>query len=151
MSLIFPTRARNALCTEEWCCALASGIDMKSSQPQSRKMENMGVGVNELLMPCSAHYMAYVSCWWPAVTIPVSCCNMLPKTPVHCSCSFFLSFFFFTQYQMLPFFRDHIIPTFSCKVTVVFQILDITLNYITKAMTFPALNYFNSIFQSVNH
>lgn len=62
MSLIFPTRARNALRTDEWRCVLASGIDMKSAQPQSRKMENKEVGVNELLMPCSAHYMAYVSC-----------------------------------------------------------------------------------------
>lgn len=43
----------------------ASGIDTKSAQPRSRKIENRGVeggGVNELLMQCSAHYMANVSC-----------------------------------------------------------------------------------------
>lgn len=63
LPLILSTRAKqNAPCTDEWWCVLASGIDMKSAQPQSRKMENKGVGVNELLMPCSAHYMAYVSC-----------------------------------------------------------------------------------------
>lgn len=38
-----PTRAGNAVCTDEWRRVRASGIDMKSAQPQSRKMENKGV------------------------------------------------------------------------------------------------------------
>lgn len=60
LSFFPPDKTTNALCSDKWC-VLASGIDMKSTQPQSRKMENKGVGVNELLMPHSAHNMAYVS------------------------------------------------------------------------------------------
>lgn len=124
MSLISPNGMRSAVCTDEWWCALASGIDMKSTPPQSRKMENKAVGVNELLMPRSAHY---VSCWWPARTIPVSCCKTLPKTSVCCVlpllCSFFPPSFFFSP-QILDYFL--FFPR-ACnvyiwlKVTVVFQ------------------------------
>lgn len=60
------------------------------------KWKIRGWGVNELLMPCSAQYMAYVSCWWPSLTIPVSRCNI--KIIAQCPPPSF-----FPQYEMLPF------------------------------------------------
>lgn len=133
MSLILSTRAKIALCTDEWWCVLGAGIDMKSVQPQSRKIENKGVEVNELLMPCSAPL--YGLCVMLIACLNNSCSFIMPtKTSVNTVLLFLSSlipFFFSTQYQILPIFRDHIISTSSYKVTVVFQILP-TLKYITE-------------------
>ncbi len=66
MFFILPTRARNAQCTDQWWYVLASGIDMKSAQPQSRKIENEGVGgqwiINALLCPLYGLCVILMAC-----------------------------------------------------------------------------------------
>lgn len=60
LCLLFSPSDQEMVCTDEWCCVLAVGIDMKSAATE-HEIGNKSVGVNELLMPCSAHNMAYMS------------------------------------------------------------------------------------------
>lgn len=77
MSCIFyvfnsPQRSRNY--TVDWWMGVSSGSwywHGVSSATEKEKLKIRGWGVNELLMSCSAHYMAHVSYWWPALTIAV--------------------------------------------------------------------------------
>ena len=87
---------------QEMRCALMNGgvfgrlvLTWSRLSHRAGKWKIRGWRVNELLMPCSAHYMAYVSCWWSALTVPVSCCNTFPRTSVH-SVLLLLLFFFFS-------------------------------------------------------